>query len=430
MNVHIQNIGILKDAEICLDGLSVITGYNDSGKSTVGKALYSLYHGINVYQDKILDDSVDYVMGALKRYAIDSKLKVREGLRQWFIETMDRPDEEIADQRMKLVYNLLLEVHELGTRYHNQVGVQDTADLAKRLETVQDPVFKFKVKTDVILQTFKTEFDGKIRNAYTRKTGKMRVYDGETDCNVLQITNSTVKFPNMFDGEFYFKDVVFIDTPMILSDFFDILMDLRKSKTKQGHRVDLVEKLINENSRNRNNIIDDTLAKERLEAIDKMIGKVLAGDVALEEGHLLYKIKGQSFGAGSLASGLKSYVIIRRLLDNGYLRENSLLIIDEPEVHLHPQWQLYFAELLVLMAKQLDLRMILTTHSPYFLQALDVFSKKHGFHQKTHFYLAKREADGAVIENIDGKLDETYNMLAEPIIRLRELYEEQLETGT
>jgi len=430
MNVQIQNIGILKDAEICLDGLSVITGYNDSGKSTVGKAMYSLYHGINVYQDKILNDSVDYVMGALKRYAIDSKLKVREGLRQWFIETMDRPDKEIADQRMKLVYNLLLEVHELGTRYHNQVGVQDTADLAKRLETVQDPAFKFKVKTDVILQTFKTEFDGKIRNAYTRKTGKMRVYDGETDYNVLQITNSTVKFPNMFDGEFYFKDVVFIDTPMILSDFFDILMDLRKSKTKQGHRVDLVEKLINENSRNRNNIIDDTLAKERLEAIDKMIGKVLAGDVALEEGHLLYKIKGQSFGAGSLASGLKSYVIIRRLLDNGYLRENSLLIIDEPEVHLHPQWQLYFAELLVLMAKQLDLRMILTTHSPYFLQALDVFSKKHSFHQNTHFYLAKREADGAVIENIDGKLDETYNMLAEPIIRLRELYEEQLETAT
>ena len=91
---------------------------------------------------------------------------------------------------------------------------------------------------------------------------------------------------------------------------------------------------------------------------------------------------------------------------------------------------LYFAELLVLMAKQLDLRMILTTHSPYFLQAVDVFSKKHGFHQKTHFYLAKREADGAVIENIDGKLDETYNMLAEPIIRLRELYEEQLEIGT
>lgn len=430
MNVQIQNIGILKDAEICLDGLTVITGYNDSGKSTVGKALYSLYHGINVYQDKILDDSVDYVMGALKGISSVDKRKTKELLRNWLETTIDMSDDEIREQRTKMIYTLLMFDNELKNHFHSKQSVIYTAKLAKRLETIQDPVFKLKVKKDVILQAFKTEFDGKIRNAYTRKTGKMRVYDGETDCNVLQITNSTVKFPNMFDGEFYFKDVVFIDTPMILSDFFDILMDLRKSKTKQGHRVDLVEKLINENSRNRNNIIDDTLAKERLEAIDKMIGKVLAGDVALEEGHLLYKIKGQSFGAGSLASGLKSYVIIRRLLDNGYLRENSLLIIDEPEVHLHPQWQLYFAELLVLMAKQLDLRMILTTHSPYFLQALDVFSKKHGFHQKTHFYLAKREADGAVIENIDGKLDETYNMLAEPIIRLRELYEEQLETGT
>ena len=430
MNVHIQNIGILKDAEICLDGLTVITGYNDSGKSTVGKALYSLYHGINIYQDKILDDSVDYVMGALKGISSVDKRQTKEHLRNWLETTIDMSTDEIREQRTKMIYTLLMFANELGNHFHSKQSVIYTANLAKRLETIQDPVFKLKVKKDVILQAFKTEFDGKIRNAYTRKTGKMRVYDGETDCNVLQITNSTVKFPNMFDGEFYFKDVVFIDTPMILSDFFDILMDLRKSKTKQGHRVDLVEKLINENSRNRNNIIDDTLAKERLEAIDKMIGKVLAGDVALEEGHLLYKIKGQSFGAGSLASGLKSYVIIRRLLDNGYLRENSLLIIDEPEVHLHPQWQLYFAELLVLMAKQLDLRMILTTHSPYFLQALDVFSKKHGFHQKTHFYLAKRESDGAVIENIDGKLDETYNMLAEPIIRLRELYEEQLETGT
>lgn len=430
MNVQIQNIGILKDAEICLDGLTVITGYNDSGKSTVGKALYSLYHGMNVYQDKILDDSVEYVLDALNSYPRAERLKFGEALRGWLAETMKMPEEEVRKNRSELIYNLLLLTDEIGRRYHDKSGLQRTANIAKRLETILDLVFKIKVKKDVILQTFKTEFDGKIRNAYTRKTGKMRVYDGETDCNVLQITNSAVKFPNMFDGEFYFKDVVFIDTPMILSDFFDILMDLRKSKTKQGHRVDLVEKLINENSRNRNNIIDDTLAKERLEAIDKMIGKVLAGDVALEEGHLLYKIKGQSFGAGSLASGLKSYVIIRRLLDNGYLRENSLLIIDEPEVHLHPQWQLYFAELLVLMAKQLDLRMILTTHSPYFLQALDVFSKKHGFHQKTHFYLAKREADGAVIENIDGKLDETYNMLAEPIIRLRELYEEQLETGT
>lgn len=430
MNVQIQNIGILKDAEICLDGLTVITGYNDSGKSTVGKALYSLYHGINVYQDKILDDSVDYVMGALKGISSVDKRKTKELLRNWLETTIDMSDDEIREQRTKMIYTLLMFANELKNHFHSKQSVIYTANLAKRLETIQDPVFKLKVKKDVILQAFKTEFDGKIRNAYTRKTGKMSVSDGETDCNDLQITNSTVKFPNMFGGEFYFKDVVFIDTPMILSDFFDILMDLRKSKTKQGHRVDLVEKLINENSRNRNNIIDDTLAKERLEAIDKMIGKVLAGDVALEEGHLLYKIKGQSFGAGSLASGLKSYVIIRRLLDNGYLRENSLLIIDEPEVHLHPQWQLYFAELLVLMAKQLDLRMILTTHSPYFLQALDVFSKKHGLHQKSHFYLAKREADGAVIENIDGKLDETYNMLAEPIIRLRELYEEQLETGT
>lgn len=43
MQIRLKNIGIVKDSTIVLDGLTVITGKNNSGKTTVGKTLYSLF---------------------------------------------------------------------------------------------------------------------------------------------------------------------------------------------------------------------------------------------------------------------------------------------------------------------------------------------------------------------------------------------------
>ena len=39
MKLHIENIGKLKNADVILDGITVIAGKNNTGKSTVGKTL-------------------------------------------------------------------------------------------------------------------------------------------------------------------------------------------------------------------------------------------------------------------------------------------------------------------------------------------------------------------------------------------------------
>ena len=175
------------------------------------------------------------------------------------------------------------------------------------------------------------------------------------------------------------------------------------------------------------NIIENTVYKEMVSEIDERINEILVGKIQNSIGKFEYEIDGEKFDLSVLASGLKSYSIIRMLLDHGYLSRESLLIIDEPEVHLHPEWQLKIAELLVLIAKELKIKMILTTHSPYFLQALNVFNKKYSMKKKTHFYLARREKSGAVLKNIDDNLDETYNLLAQPIIALKKFMDEQDE---
>ena len=43
MRIKLTNIGMLESADVKLDGLTVIAGENDTGKSTLGKTLFAFY---------------------------------------------------------------------------------------------------------------------------------------------------------------------------------------------------------------------------------------------------------------------------------------------------------------------------------------------------------------------------------------------------
>ena len=47
MIFKIKNFGKIAEANIKLDGITVICGDNDTGKSTVGKAVFSFFNGLN-----------------------------------------------------------------------------------------------------------------------------------------------------------------------------------------------------------------------------------------------------------------------------------------------------------------------------------------------------------------------------------------------
>ena len=49
--IEIKNIGIIDSAEIDINGLSVIAGDNDTGKSTVGKLIFSIIKAISRYKE-------------------------------------------------------------------------------------------------------------------------------------------------------------------------------------------------------------------------------------------------------------------------------------------------------------------------------------------------------------------------------------------
>lgn len=47
MKLKIENFAKIEEADIQLDGITVIAGLNDTGKSTIGKVLYSMFNSLN-----------------------------------------------------------------------------------------------------------------------------------------------------------------------------------------------------------------------------------------------------------------------------------------------------------------------------------------------------------------------------------------------
>lgn len=148
------------------------------------------------------------------------------------------------------------------------------------------------------------------------------------------------------------------------------------------------------------------------------IGKVIKnedGDFFLADEEMHY------FEIGNLSMGIKAFTIIRTLLEKGEIHEKDVMVLDEPEIHLHPEWQLIYAELIVLLEKYLHLTILITTHSPYFLEAIETYTKKHNVDHITNYYLAQADGKETVMKDVTENLQSVYQLLAKPFEKLESI---------
>lgn len=169
---------------------------------------------------------------------------------------------------------------------------------------------------------------------------------------------------------------IYIDNPFVLDElslyeYHNPMDELLKQLLVGKQEEDAME-----------GIIETVRAKEKLQDVYETLQSVVNGEIVTNQSTNEYFLKNNDFRKPvllqNLSTGMKSFVILKMLLEKGALNEKDVLILDEPEIHLHPQWQIVYAELIVLLQKHFDLSVIVTTHSPYFVDALNLFSCKYG----------------------------------------------------
>lgn len=117
----------------------------------------------------------------------------------------------------------------------------------------------------------------------------------------------------------------------------------------------------------------------------------------------------------NVASGMKIFLLLYRLIENGSLKENSWILIDEPESNLHPDWHLKLAEILILLKIKMNIRIILSSHSPYFMRALEVKMADYGILDCGTFYLMEERNQGFVAKDVTAHTEEIYRQLYQPL---------------
>ena len=80
-----------------------------------------------------------------------------------------------------------------------------------------------------------------------------------------------------------------------------------------------------------------------------------------------------------------------------------------------------FAELIVLIQKEFNMHILLTTHSPYFLYAVELFTKKYKINGKCKFYFSEKKDEKANLIDVTDDIRIAFNSLTTPFFRLEDM---------
>ena len=408
MRLILENIGIIEKADINISGLTIIAGNNDSGKSTIGKIAYSLTKSFEDFESNYEKSKTRKI----QRYSLDLFRLFRENLD---LRKMSELRELMDRLRMikKIDNKRLLDLIDRLKRSIDKNSIKIDEKTRKKIDDYSNKIeaifTETKSKNSKIIQSvkdiFESEFRNQINNILTNES-KISVLDGKNSIINIQVRDNEIVHnkSEKIDEIFPFDSSVFIETPFILTYKEELEM------SKIHHVRELLNKLETPNINNKNGSLN--------------ISKIIKGEIYFDEeedNFSFKKISGKKkikIDILNSASGIKSLGILQLLDRSEEFNKNLLLIIDEPEVHLHPDWQVEYAKLLVQLVKQ-GVKVLITSHSPYLIEALNKFSKEEKLGEDVKFYLSESNKDGkAIIIDKTKDKEEIFDKLSKPFERL------------
>lgn len=450
MNLKIENVGIIKHADVKLNGLTVIAGENDSGKSTVGKLIFSIVKAASRYEQDLNENKEHIIRRLIEEIYLFSRNSSMGFSPQSFVDFRDSFNPPRFFEEIKPFINasqnvLLFETNEeaIDRIVESRVQFIESAKsdslktrILPKLEELKNAIFIQEDSAIRILRALKrvlfSEFYSEISSKGHSKTSIVQLIEGDVSTFTFSAKDNEISDLRM-DEKLLFEDVTFIETPIIIQMYEMInaastLLELSESdrlgrldsfsKAKVPlHLKDLIIKLENAQFFAKDMFVRDFQGMKLLENISNIIG----GGFVFEKQEKDFSFskendKKDNFKIKSVntASGIKSFGIIQLLIQAGVIDPRSLLIIDEPETHLHPKWQVEYARLLVELVKN-DISVLVTSHSPYLIQALKVFSDKEGVQERTTFYLSEKNSTGdfAEIHDVTKNLNRLFSKLAD-----------------
>lgn len=440
MRLDLANIGPFPKARIDLKGITVISGENNTGKSILSKTIYNffqtMYQEAHDYKDFELSriyrlllenlfsrffkewDHHDYAFQAEILWAIDLKksiLKLREtpsltplAIKKEFLELIERLYECDKFKKLlrkkpkrKLIWQQIL------TPMQPQLLEILKVDYSKVIPCRYEERFDFNFARHLITKPFpvasiKLKFD---------KTNLTLTFNLEDKLRIDKFLNPPV-LPLFFDNP-NFLDYLSVDRFKSIASVVDrhkdelfwLLHDRVKEAQKEGQGLDF------------------NYPKEMAE----IFKEVCPGDLIYKTKpeRCYYRENGLDFEPYNLSSAVKVFLILKSLYRFKLIDKGALMILDNFEAYLHPKWQILLARLLVILQKEFNLKLLISSQSIYFIRALEGFSRKQQVpSENCIYYFAKREEEFSSLTNCSQNLEIIYEGLADPLDDIESIFYE------
>ena len=411
MRIKLQNIGIIQEADINIDGITLIAGQNDSGKSTVGKILYAIVKGfnqseINFQEEKNLMISYYYqdVLKELKKNWNEDITAFQT--KQINYEWINRIDSVISKEMIpsEILWPIRNKLDWIDFYYSKQFNTREQ-------------------KADELEKWIRSEFTA-LKNIFYNSSidSEIIIEDLQGNTKIVEkfkkINRDSIHIDLDENLETYYKEVYYIESPLIVDDSLNRFVGNDILPKQSRNRQEELAKSLSNSLSSELNLFNKIYAD---------ISTIINGEITVDllDG-VRYKKNHKEIDIKNTAVGIKSFGLLQLLIKNNRLNNRTLLIIDEPEVHLHPSWQVKYAEILVKLSKEFSIPMVLTSHSPYFIEALEAFSKKYKYEGSTNFYYAEKNEDGlsSKITDVTKNISPILSSISEAFYTLQDINDE------
>lgn len=446
MEIKVNNIGLVKQANIKLDGLTIIAGENDTGKSTVGKAVFAIIKGMNSHHKDFKEDKFSQIEEIIDNIYF----KFREISRDYNDNSSSFVSSRIYPPRVRkdvLRYLNLEDFEGLENyiyMYKERLEMEaDFIELPKESYDELQPLlnaFERVIKNSKdpkryiirsMMLTLQSEFGNDLCNKYTKDISKISYEENGEALFEAELKKNKIEQASYSITPLEIEDATYIESPLIFQ-MHKVISDTKIFASKRRY--------INGKKANKTSIpfhMKDVISKMSdstyydlewendsnhfIEEITSIIEGKSVFDSDKDEFLFEREFGGEkySFKTSNVASGIKSFSIIQMLLKAQVINERSILIIDEPEIHLHPKWQVRYCEIIAKLAS-LGVKILVNSHSPYIIQALKVLSNKFEIADKTQFYLAEKDDENknTTIYNVNNDLNSVFKKLSDPLQKL------------
>lgn len=429
MKLRLHNVLKIENADIEVGGLTVLTGENNSGKSTVGKILFSILKAVNNVRqiDKMKTISLVRVeLTALKNMFHGSDSASIFG--------------DVQDLSLNLV-NGITSVDELRQLLETEAEKRSfssrmMAIMRNRLVRIGNFIVKLDSPEVAVREEFeaiaKSEFMEPL-NSYGSTDSFIHFHDETTDAegSDIEIGICDGKVDKVrLNGNSSLEDITYIESPLYLPILNTLrlssplptaslvgLPDSLRKDTVPYHLADMADKILSGSEDLGGLYNQDSYGVDfgnQLEAI----GNVIGGRFELNNKtkQLAFNQDGHMVPTVSVASGIKSFGVMQRLIQTDSISTFKMLVWDEPEIHLHPEWQIVFCRMIVeLVAKGVPI--VISSHSPYFVQALRYFASAKGIEKDVKYYMAEESDERmlATVKEVTDDLNRVFTRLAAPL---------------